>query len=158
MYSLDTSFLMDWQARYYPTDLFPSLATRIEEMIVEKRCRAVELVREELESPISTPELKAWAAGHADLFVPLNEDVQTAAAIIEARYPDLMDPKGIHESADAYVIALAKLNGGIVVTQETSVHIKPNPRKSHYIPDVCQDLGVHCTNLLGLLRREGWKF
>lgn len=68
-----------------------------------------------------------------------------------------MDPKGIHESADAYVIALAKLNGGIVVTQETSVHTKPNTRRSHFIPDVCQDLGVPCINLLDLMRRKGWK-
>jgi len=156
MYSLDTSFLMDWQARFYPLDLFPSLNTRVEELIADHRCRAVELVQEELEV-VGTPDLKTWAANHAGLFVPLSQDVQTEAATIEARYPDLMDPKGIHESADAYVIALAKLNGGIVVTQETSVHSKPNPKKSHYIPDVCQNLGVSCINLLGLMRREGWK-
>lgn len=156
MYSLDTSFLMDWQARYYPLDLFPGLSTQVEVLITEKRCHAVELVREELEA-VGTPDLKAWAANHAGLFLPLSPDIQTEAASIEARYPDLMDPKGIHESADAYVIALAKLNGGIVVTQETSVHTKPKTRKAHFIPDVCQDLGVSCINLLGLMRREGWK-
>ncbi len=156
MYSLDTSFLMDWQARYYPLDLFPGFSARVEELIAEKRCRAVELVREELEA-VGTPDLKAWAANHAGLFLPLSPDIQTEAASIEARYPDLMVPKGIHESADAYVIALAKLNGGVVVSQETSVHTKPNTRRSHFIPDVCQDLGVPCINLLGLMRREGWK-
>ncbi|HVU34718.1 MAG TPA: DUF4411 family protein [Opitutaceae bacterium] len=157
MYSLDTSFLMDWQARYYPLDLFPAFSARVEQLIADKRSHAVELVREELEA-VGTPDLKAWATNHAGLFLPLSSDIQIEAASIEARYPDLMDPKGIHESADAYVIALAKLNGGIVVTQETSVHAKPNTRRSHFIPDVCQDLGVPCINLLGLMRREGWKF
>lgn len=107
MYSLDTSFLMDWHARYYPLDLFPTFSARVEELIKEKRCHAVELVREELEA-VGTPDLKAWAANHASLFLPLSPDIQTEAATIEARYPDLMDPKGIHESADAYAIALAK--------------------------------------------------
>lgn len=70
-----------------------------------------------------------------------------------------MDPKGLNESADAYVIALAKLSsGGIVVSQETSVQEKHRPRRSYFIPDVCRDLGVPCINLLGMMRREKWVF
>jgi hypothetical protein len=88
MYSLDTSFLMDWQARYYPLDLFPGLSARVEAMIADKRCHAVDLVREELDA-VGTPDLKAWAASHAGLFLPLSPDVQVEAATIEARYPDL---------------------------------------------------------------------
>ena len=33
MYSLDTSVFMDWQARYYPLDVFQSLEGRIEQLI-----------------------------------------------------------------------------------------------------------------------------
>lgn len=69
-----------------------------------------------------------------------------------------MDPKGLYESADAYVIALAKLKGGVVLSQETSAQEKHRPRRSHFIPDVCRDLGVPCVNLLGLMRREKWVF
>jgi hypothetical protein len=64
----------------------------------------------------------------------------------------------VHQSADAYVIALAKLNKGIVISQETSASEKHKPKQDYYIPDVCRDLGIHCTNLLGLLRKENWKF
>jgi len=67
-----------------------------------------------------------------------------------------MDTKGLHESADAYVIALAKLRDGIVVSQETSAQEKSKPRQSYYIPDVCRDLGIPCINLLGMMRRERW--
>ena len=158
MYSLDTSFFMDWQARYYPLDLFFTLNTKIEALIGNGEFKAVEVVKEELDA-IGTPDLKAWAKSHAGLFVPLTPDVQVEAAAIEAKYPDLMDPKGIHQSADAYVIALAKLaKDGVVVSQETSVHEKKSPGKNHYIPDVCRDLGVNCINLLGLMRREKWSF
>lgn len=41
---------------------------------------------------------------------------------------------------------------------DTSFHEKPNPKKKHYVPDVCRDLGVPCINLLGIMRREKWKF
>jgi len=50
----------------------------------------------------------------------MTPEIQIEGAAIEAKYPDLMDPKATYESADAYVIALAKLNGGIVISQETS--------------------------------------
>jgi hypothetical protein len=64
----------------------------------------------------------------------------------------------LYESADAYVIALAQIHGGTVVTQETTAAEKRNSKQTHFIPDVCRDLGVPCINLLGLMRREGWKF
>lgn len=157
MYSLDTSVFMDWQARYYPLDLFPSLETKFTELIAAGPGRAVQLVREELDA-VGTPGLRAWAKNHSGLFVPIDPAVQAAGAAIEASYPDLMDPKGLHESADAYVIALAQTSGGTVVSQETSASEKKSHKRTHFIPDVCRDLGVPCINLLGLMRREGWKF
>jgi hypothetical protein len=157
MYLVDTSSFMDWQARHYPLDLFVSLNTRVEGLISSGDFQAVALVLEELNA-IGTPDLKTWAGTHSNLFVPLVPEIQLEAAAIEAQYPDLMDPKGLYQSADAYVIALAKLNNGIVISQETSAHEKRNPAKKHYIPDVCRDLGVSCINLLGLMRREKWSF
>jgi hypothetical protein len=155
--SLDTSFFMDWQARYYPLDVFESLGNKVEEMIAAKSCGAVQLVKEEIDS-VGTPGLRSWAKSHTGLFLPMSPEIQLEGAAIEAKYPDLMDPKIPYQSADAYVIALAKLNGGVVVSQETSALEKRKPPKDCYIPDVCRDLGVSCINLLGLMRREKWVF
>lgn len=105
---------------------------------------------------MGTPDLRAWAKAHPQLFVPLSPEVQRAAAAIEGRYPDLLDPKSVYQSADAYVIALAQIEGGVVVSQETSAAEKRKAPKDHYIPDVCRELGVPCINLLGLARRERW--
>ena len=157
MYSLDTSMFMDWQARFYPPDIFLSLGTKIEELIADSRCNAVDLVREEI-AAVGTPDLRAWAKNHRGLFVALDPQIQIEAATIESRYPDLMDPKSPYQSADAYVIALAKVKSGVVVSQETSAAEKRNPKRTHYIPDVCRDLGIPCINLLGLMRRENWTF
>jgi len=157
VYSVDTSFFMDWQARYYPLDVFVTLTTEIEGLIKSVDFQAVELVKEEIDS-VGTPDLKSWASSHKNLFVPLAPEVQLEGASIEAKYPDLIDAKSPYQSADAYVIAWARLQGGVVISQETSVHEKRNPSKKHYIPDVCRDLGIPCINLLGLMRREKWTF
>lgn len=157
MYSLDTSVLMDWQARYYPPDIFIALGAKIEELISVGQCVAVELVKQEIDA-VGTPGLRSWANNHRPLFVSLEPLVQVEAASIESRYPELMDPKSIHQAADAYVIALAKVRDGVVVSQETSAAEKKSAKRTHYIPDVCRDLGVPCINLLGFMRREKWTF
>ena len=108
MYSLDTSCFMDWQARYYPTDVFATLEANISAMITAGTCGAVELVKEEIDA-VATPGLRQWVSRKTGLFVPMTSDIQIEAADIESKYPELMDPKGINESADAYVIALAKV-------------------------------------------------
>lgn len=68
-----------------------------------------------------------------------------------------IEVKSPYQSADAYVIALAQIRNGVVVSQETSAAEKRKPPRDHYIPDVCRELGVPCINLLGLMRRERWE-
>jgi hypothetical protein len=148
---------MDWQARFYPTDVFVGLKARVEGLIADGKLRAPQIVREEVDA-VGTPDLKRWARSQGGLFVPLEPRLQQEAAAIQARYPELVDARSGHESADPWVIALAKLQGWTVVSQETSANEKRKPPKSYYIPDVCRDLGLSCINLLGLMRREGWTF
>ena len=133
MYSLDTSMFMDWQARYYPLDVFRSLEEKLRQLIDAGECAAVALVREEIDS-VGTPGLQAWAKGNAGLFVPLTTEIQQAGAAIEAMYPDLLDPKSPYQSADAYVIALAQIRNGVVVSQETSAAEKRKPPEGSLHP------------------------
>lgn len=155
-YSIDSSSLMDWQARYYPTDVFAGIVTRIDGMVAENRFLAPALVREEI-GVVGTPDLKEWARSRSGLFVPTAE-LLAAARGIQGRFPGLIDPKAEFEEADAYVIALAQMRGGIVVTQETSAAEKNKPKRSAYIPDVCREMGIFCISFLGFIRREGWRF
>ena len=54
--------------------------------------------------------------------------------------------------ADPFLIAKAKVDNRLLVTQET---LKPNAAK---IPNVCEHFGVAYTNLEGFMEREGWQF
>jgi hypothetical protein len=143
VYSVDTNAFMDWQARYYPTDVFKSLVAHMAGLVQAGRLQAAALVREEIDA-VGTPEL-----------VP-TKDLLADALTIQDQFPGLRDPKAEYEEADAYVIALARLRDGIVVTQETPAAEKNRPRRTHFIPDVCRELGVPCISLLGLMRREKW--
>jgi hypothetical protein len=156
IYAVDSSSLMDWQGRYFPTDVFTGLLARVEELVVAERFMAPALVKEEV-GAVGTAGLMAWTESHAGIFVPTAEVLAEAQAI-QNQFAGLRDPKAEYEEADAYVIALAKMRGGIVVTQETPAAEKRNPKRTHFIPDVCRELGISCISLLGLMRREGWRF
>ena len=55
-------------------------------------------------------------------------------------------------AADPFVIASAQVRSGCVVTEET---LRDNAVR---IPSVCEYFGIDCTNLEGLMEREGWTF
>jgi Domain of unknown function (DUF4411) len=156
IYSVDSSPLMDWQARYYPTDVFTGLIERMDTLITSQRIFAPELVKEEI-GAVGTAGLIQWTENHVGIFVPTIEVLAETQAI-QDQFTGLRDPRAEYEEADAYVIALAKMRNGIVVTQETSAAEKRNPKRTHFIPDVCRELGIPCVNLLGMIRREGWRF
>lgn len=40
VYSIDTNVLMDWQARFYPTDVFPTLSDRLDALVSAGRWQA----------------------------------------------------------------------------------------------------------------------
>lgn len=156
IYSVDTNVFMDWQYRYYPTDIFHSLLDKVDVLLKENRFVSPALVKEELEQ-VGTDDLMKWAKARSGLFIPLDE-VLAEAQKIQNQFPGLLDPKYEYEEADAYVIALAKIKDGVVISQETSAAEKRNPKRTHFVPDVCRELGIPCFNFLGLMRREKWKF
>jgi hypothetical protein len=146
---------MEWQARNYPLDVFPSVAANVAALISAGRFIAAALVHEEIQA-VGTSELINWAAQNESMFIPTPEILADALAI-QNQFAGLRDPKAEFEEADAYVIALARMRRGIVVTQETPAAEKRNPKRTHFIPDVCRELGIPSISLLGLMRREGWK-
>lgn len=156
IYSVDSSSFMDWQGRFYPTDVFFGLASNVDALVAAGRFLAPALVKEEI-GVVGTTGLIEWMENHVGIFVPTAE-VLAEAQTIQNQFAGLQDPKAEYEEADAYVIALAKIRGGIVITQETPAAEKHNPRRTHFIPDVCRELGITCISLLGLMRREGWRF
>src|SRR4051794_5122042 len=107
IYSVDSSSLMDWQGRYFPTDVFTGLVEKVEGLIVAMRFIAPALVKEEV-GAVGTAGLIEWTENHAGIFVPTAE-VLAEAQTIQNRFAGLRDPRAEYEEADSYVIAVARM-------------------------------------------------
>jgi hypothetical protein len=136
----------------FPPKVFRGLWANIERMIADGSIRSVEEVRVELSR--RTADISQWAKDQPDLFVDLEPNIQQATSDILHAHPQLMgNGKGRH-GADPFVIALASVRDGIVVTEEkpTGNIIKPR------IPDVCEAVGVRWMRLVQFVEAQGWVF
>lgn len=153
-YSIDTSALIDWWVRYYPPSTFPTLQTRLEDLVQSGRLRASREVQTELER--NDDDLCKWAKSQ-DLFIDSDAAIQKIAIRIINQYRNDAKPdKGIN-GADAFVIALAASQAPpwLIVTGE-----KPGTLENPKIPFVCarENPKIETISFLQLIAREGWKF
>lgn len=152
IYSIDTSAILDGWRRYYPPDVFPNIWTQIDNLIEKKILLATEEVLVELEK--QDDEVYEWALQRKDMFVPIDEQIQSAVSIILAKYQKLIDQRTNRSGADPFVIGLAMIKEGAVITGERPTHSEKRP----HIPDVCDGMGVRWLNLLQLFREQKWIF
>lgn len=150
IYCIDTSSLVEASTRYYPPDNFPSLWERLEALILDGRLYAPEEVQGEIAK--QDDYLKEWGRTHNGLFVPLDQEQLVEVSRIEATFERLVDTVRGRSAADPWVIALAKVKGYTVVSQERKA-----PRKIK-IPDVCEHYGIDCVTLVEFIRHEQWTF
>lgn len=143
---------MDGWRRYYPPDVFGPLWDRLSELISAGEIRSPDEVLWELEK--KDDEVCKWAKLQADLFVPLEEEVQSVTSVILAEFPRLVDTRRNRGQADPFVIAHALLVGATVVTGERG----PGTANRPTIPFVCKHYSVPFMDLLGLMREQGWRF
>jgi hypothetical protein len=148
-YSFDTSAVINGRRDIYLPETFGSVWEGIEQMVETGQVRAVDEVKRELSK--KSDEAFAWAKSVKDLFVPLTADIQRATTAILAEHPRLLGLGGARNSADPFVIALAKARGGTVVTQELSRNIR-KPK----IPDVCDALSIPWQTLPQFVNAQGW--
>lgn len=99
-------------------------------------------------------EVHEWVRQRRAMFVPTDDAVQVAVQEILRGHPGLVDPARPRLGADPFVIALARIRGCTVVTQETPTANPARPK----IPDVCRALGIGHINVLQFIRQQGWVF
>jgi Domain of unknown function (DUF4411) len=149
-YCIDTSSLIAaWQERY-PIDNFPAFWFKLEGLIAEERLVAPIDVLHETKK--RSDELHTWLKNQKPMFRELEDDVQIEAAQILGQFPRLVGMKKLRTSADPFVIALARVGGFQLVTEEkpTGSLTRPN------IPDVCTELNMTTFTVLQLIKAEKW--
>jgi hypothetical protein len=150
-YCIDTSALIEaWQVDY-PIENFPGFWGRMDELISAGRLVAPEEVLRETAK--RSGELHDWLKARKKMFRELVDTVQIEAAAVLAKYPRLVGERRLRTAADPFVIALARVEGLQIVTDEkpTGSMMRPNIR------DVCADLGMSdCWAIVGIIRAEKW--
>lgn len=151
-YSFDTSSLLNGRRDLFPPATFRSLWANVEVLIEVGSIRAVDVVKDELKK--REDDVHRWAVTQLGLFVPLSTDIQLETRKILSEHRKLLGVGGGRNGADPFVIALARLHDGVVVTEETLSRNLAKPR----IPDVCDALNVPRLNLVGFVQAQGWTF
>ncbi|WP_437664886.1 DUF4411 family protein [Sorangium sp. So ce1182] len=149
-YCFDTSSLIHAWVRAYPIDSFPSFWNELDRLIAEKRIIATQEVFEELLR--KSDDLHGWCAQRRSMFIEHTERVMRETTKILDDFPRLMDTVKGRSGGDPFVIALAKVTGSAVVTEENGGD------KNKKIPEVCGALGMPCFKLLDVIKREKWRF
>lgn len=153
-YCIDTCSILQ-RGRTYPPDVFPDLWEKIDDLIKCGRLISSGEVLRELSDNSIMDEASDWAKSRRHMFVDVCEDIERCAVPIIRRYGTrLVDYKKNKSDGDPWVIATAIHGRCTVITEEGRAG---GPERVK-IPDVCIDLGLPHTNLLGLMRAEGWRF
>jgi hypothetical protein len=154
LYCIDTSALLHGWRRDYPPDVFASVWTSLESLIARGTLIAPEEVLLELER--GGDDVYDWAKAHNSMFVQPDAAVQAQVESIVNGYRSFL-PNESHDGvwADPYVLGLAMVRGATVVTGEKPAG--PNAKRPK-IPNICINLGIPYTDLLGILRACGWQF
>ncbi len=97
-------------------------------------------------------DLHAWLKARADMFHEIDDAVQIEAANILAQFPRLVGERKLRTSADPFVIALARVKGLRIVTDEKPTGNLNRPN----IPDVCSALSMTAISLLDVIKTEKW--
>jgi uncharacterized protein YacL len=145
LYVFDSNAYINMQ-RHCPQDIFVSLWQTVEEMITAGQIISPIEVLEELKG--GNDSLINWAKIRGSIFIPSVEEVQLVVRDILSKYPNLVIGSKNTNNADPFLVALAKIRNGIVVTDENAgTELKPK------IPFVCNAYNIPCLSFHDLLRR-----
>jgi hypothetical protein len=161
-YILDANCFIESAKQWYPFDIFPGFW----DALIQKHREGKVFTLDVIEKEIKDGDVKAWLQNDThfrDSFVlKENKDNNVLTSYGEiVQWAEINPPfdrknKDIFASgADGWLVAYAKTNNMIVVTQET---LTDNQSKKIKIPNVCKQFNVEYINLFEMLKRLDVKF
>lgn len=150
-YVFDSNVFINLQRRQ-PIDIFPSLWVKIGELMDNGIIISSREVYDEI--MIGGDELEKWAKERKECFLPSDVSVQQDVRTILLAHRGLVEGGKKKNSADPFVIALAKQKRCKVVTEEVPTHNMASPK----IPDVCDAYKIECIDFICFAREEKFTF
>lgn len=150
-YCFDTSSWVEAWTRSYPRDVFPSFWALLEPLIEGQAIVCPEDVVGELAN--KDDGLHRWAKSRSGLVYPMDSEQWEKSREIGRVFPKFLKEGSSKNRGDTWVIALARVTGRCVVTEEVPSEA---PHKVLKIPDICDHYGVRWINLLTFMREQKW--
>ena len=144
-YVFDTNVFINLQ-RLQPIDLYPSVWEKVSELMEEGIVISSHEVYEEI--TIGDDELVLWVKKREKSFILSDEMIQQEVRDILKTHRGLVEGGKKKNSADPFVIAIARQCGGKVVTTETMAGADQPPK----IPNVCLALHTECIDFVSFQR------
>ena len=150
-YVFDSNIFIELQRRQ-PIDVYPTVWAKISELMEAGVIISSQEVYEEILA--GNDNLTTWAKQREASFKASDEDIQMEVRSILAEHRGLVEGGKKKNNADPFVIALAKVLGCSVVSEE----VRTNNQESPKIPDVCYGVGIPCLNFVGFSREMKLEF
>ena len=143
IYFIDANALIDASHQYNMSkQVFLPVWEKLDEMADSGELKSSVEIRPELKDE----DIEKWARLHSEIFLPLSKEVQETTIEILNKYPSLIQIKSTANSnGDPFLIATAKVNSGIIITNEKPGDTKN--AKNYKIPNVCNEMGIPWMNL-----------
>lgn len=141
-YCLDTSVLINGWRKHYCQRVFPSVWSKLDELIRQGAIHSCEEVLRELQE--QEDDLYSWAEQRKAVFVKPNAAVLANVKKLMTKFPNIAASGGSRNKADPWLVSQAMLLGAIVVTDEQPPDKGKPTRdtKPPKIPTVCEHFGV----------------
>ncbi len=147
-YSIDSSSLIQAWNVNQPPDLFPPFWEKLGVLMKNGVIQCSEEVKYELEKKADA--VCDWIKELGDIFVLHDENIQKVVREILKTHPKLLDTRKNRSGADPFVVAVALVRKGKVITNEFLSGKANRPQ----IPDVCKAYKIECASLLEVLREQ----
>ncbi len=151
IYCIDSSSLIDGYRSIYPHNIFIGLWDKIDGLVQQQRLIAPEQVYKELID--QDDDLAGWIKDRRQMFIAPDSDQDAVIRTIALNFPQLTRTVLLADPADPWVVALAKVRGCLVVSEEKG-RSHTNPK----IPQICERFRVSHIPFLSIVKAEGWVF
>lgn len=154
IYCIDTNIIVILE-RYMPGDVHVGVWEQLEDLIREGRAQMPREAYEELTRV--DDGCAAWAMNQ-DGFVknPLDPAIIDVVGQITRAHPGWVQDRT--NAADPWIVAHAKVDSNIIVTDERRKGPGSVPDRNLKIPNVADEHQVRCVDFNTMARDEGWRF
>ena len=149
-YCIDASVIIAAWQEDYPKDVFPSLWPQLAEHRTDMVL--IKPIYEQIDPAKSL--LRMWMVDNGFKSIPIDGEVEELSLLLEKEYQVREKSKGA-DGKDIKLIAYAKINNKIVVTDEEEQPQKPVKKYNYKIPLICDEKEMECINFIEMIRRLG---